>query len=186
VTVKFSPRRMSSSGMKLGLPLLALIPLACASRASAAPERPAKPAPVAPAAPVASDGCRATGPVVFEIDQQVDPGAQLATSAVKVFATGAWTRDDTDADGKARAQRTGCLAKADLKRLDATLHGAAWKVTMARMHCMAMSPQFKVYQVDGKPVFTQRLCSGQTLDDKSRAKLDAAIAQIDAELAKAP
>jgi len=174
---------MSSSGMKLALPLLALLPLACASSASAAPETPPKPAPVAP---VASDGCRATGPVLFEIDQRVDPGAQLATSAVKVYATGAWTRDEADGAGKALVQRTGCLAKSDLKQLDATLHGASWKVTTARMHCMALSPQFKVYQVDGKPVFTQRLCSGQSLDDKSRAKLDAAIAQVDAELAKAP
>jgi len=55
-----------------------------------------------------------------------------------------------------------------------------------RIHCMAVTAQFTVYQVDGKPVFTQRLCSGQTLDDKSRAALDAAIAQAEAEVAKAP
>jgi hypothetical protein len=163
------------------LPLLALLPLACASSASASPDTPPR-----PAAPAASDGCHATGPVLFEIDHRVDPGAQLATSAVKVFASGAWIRDETAGDGKPAPQRTGCFARPELKQLDAALHGAPWKVVTARMHCMALSPQFTVYQVDGKPVFTERLCSGQSLDDKSRAKLDAATAQLNAELAKAP
>jgi hypothetical protein len=50
---------------------------------------------------------------------------------------------------------------------------------------MAISSEFTVYQVNGKPVFTRRLCSGESLDDKSRGKLDTAVAQVDGELAKA-
>jgi hypothetical protein len=121
---------------------------------------------------------------MFEIDHRVDPGARLATSTVKVFANGAWTRDETDPDGKAAAQRTGCFAKPDLKQLEATLHDATWKVTANRIHCMAMSPTSTVFLVGGKPVFTQRLCSGQVLDDKSRVKLDAATAQVEGEVGK--
>jgi hypothetical protein len=44
---------------------------------------------------------------------------------------------------------------------------------------MAMSSQFTEYRVDGKLVFTQKLCSGQILDDKSRAALDKAIALVE-------
>lgn len=163
--------------MKNALTLLALLPLACAT-AAASPDAPAKPAPP-------PDSCRATGKVVFEIDHRVEPGAKLATSAVKVFANGAWTRDESDADGKALPQRSGCLAKADAKQLETTLADAPWKITKAQVHCMAMSAAFTVYQVNGKPVFTQKLCSGESLDDKSRAKLDAATAQVEREVARA-
>jgi hypothetical protein len=150
--------------------LLAILLLAC-------PVAGAEPAPPATA-------CRPMGAVRFEIDHRGDPGTKLGTSTIKVFATGAWTRDETDADGKAAAQRTGCLAKPELSQLEATLHGAAWKVTMSRMRCMAISPLSTVYFVDGKQVFTQKLCSGANLDDKSRAKLDAAVAQVEAAVGK--
>lgn len=160
------------------LPLLALLPLACVSSAAAAPDTATKPLPRA-------DACRPTGAVLFEIDHRVDPGAKLATSTIKVFANGAWSRDETDADGKAAPQRTGCIAKPDMKQLDTALHGAPWKVTVARVHCMAMTAAYTEFQVDGKPVFTERLCSGKALDDKSRATLDAATRQVEAEVAKA-
>jgi len=158
--------------------LLAVLPLACAASAAADPATPARPAP-------AADSCHATGAVVFEIDHRADPAAKLTTSAVKVFAGGAWTRSETDGEGKTAAPRTGCVAKPALTQLEAALSGAPWKVTTARIRCMAISAEFTEYQVHGKLVYTRRLCSGQTLDDVSRAKLDAAIAQVDA-LAKAP
>jgi hypothetical protein len=168
--------------MQHALKLLALLPLACAS-AAAAPDKP--PAPTPSAGAQQPDKCRPAGAVVFAIDHRVDAGAKLAIWTTKVFASGAWTRDDTDAEGKAAPQRTGCLAKPDLQQLQTTLSGAPWKVTKASIHCMAMSSEFTVYQVNGKPVFTRRLCSGEALDDKSRGKLDAAVAQVDGELAKA-
>jgi hypothetical protein len=169
--------------MKHALLLLAIVPLACASNAVAAPPpapppatKPASPAPT-PAQPTTA--CAPSGTVLFEIDHRVDPGAKLATSSTKVFGNGAWTHDETDADGKALAPTAGCLAKNDVATLETTLKGAPWKVTTARIHCMAMSATFTVYQVHGKPVFTQRLCSGESLDEKSRAKLDAAIALVE-------
>ena len=122
--------------------------------------------------------------MIFEIDHRVDPGAKLATSTTKVFANGAWTHDEADADGKALAPRSGCLAKSDVAQLETTLRGAAWKITLNRIHCKAVSATFTVFQVDGKPVFTQRLCSGEVLDDQSQTKLDAATAQVDRALAR--
>jgi hypothetical protein len=165
------------------LKLLALLSLACASGAAAAPDTPAKPASPAPATPdkpaQRADACQPGGKVVFEIDHKVAPGAKMATSTIKLFANGAWTRDDTDADGNAQGQTSGCLAKADAKQVADSLRSAPWKVTTARIRCMAVSTTFTEYQLDGKPVFTQRLCSGQSLDAKSSAALDAATKRVE-------
>jgi hypothetical protein len=166
--------------MKHAIPLLAILPLACAPTASAAPDTPAKPAnPGHGAADKPADACKPSGKVVFEIDHRVEPGAKLATAEVKLYPTGAWTRDAADADGKAEPQTTGCIARADYKQIADALRAAPWKVTTARVHCMAMSSTFTEFQVDGKKVFTQKLCSGHTLDDKSRAALERAVAQLE-------
>lgn len=164
--------------MKLAIVVLALLPLACASSAEAAP-------PAAPKPPQA-DACKPSGKVVFEIDHRTIDGAKLPTSAVKVFGNGAWTRQDTDADGKAPPPTAGCLDKAYAKELAQSLRSVPWKVTTAQVHCMAVSPQFTEYRVEGKLVFTQKLCSGQNLDEKSRAALDAAVAKVEDAAKPAP
>ena len=187
--------------MKHALLILALAPFGCASSATAEPTPPT-PAPMpapAPApepvaqtpaptpadaptpapAPPAQPACKPLGVALFEIDHAADPGAKLATSTSKVFGSGAWTHEETDADGKALAPTSGCLAKNDVSKLETILSGATWKVTTARMHCMAVSATFTVYQVRGKQVFTQRLCGDKILDKDSRAKLDAAIALVE-------
>ncbi len=174
---------------------LALVPamalLACAQGASAASDTPARPAsPPAPHAPVAppqapaADACKPSGSVVFEVDHRAVPGAKLATSTIKLHGNGAWVRVETNSDGQALAPTSDCLGRAELKQLVDGLHAAPWKVTTARVHCMAVSSTFTEYQVDGKLVFTQKLCSGQTLDDKSRAALDYAAAQVDPAAAR--
>jgi hypothetical protein len=159
--------------------LSAVLLVACASNAAAEPpaSAPPKTAPAAPAAP--ADACKPSGAAVFEIGHRVEPGAKLATSTVKLYTSGAWTHDEADADGKAQPQVTGCVGKPDVKPVADALHAAPWKVTTARVHCMAMSSSYTEYRVDGKLVFTQKLCSGQTLDDKSRAALDKATALIE-------
>jgi len=162
--------------------LSAVLLVACASSASAEPSAPAAPksGPAAPPAPApAPAACKPTGTAVFQIDHKVEPGAKLATSAVRLYPTGAWTHDQTDAEGKAQPQDSGCLARPDVKQVVDALHAAPWKITTAHVHCMAMSSQFTEYRVDGKLVFTQKLCSGQNLDDKSRAALDKAIALVE-------
>jgi hypothetical protein len=160
--------------------LSAVLLVACASSAAAEPPAPAqpKPAPAAPAAP-AADACKPAGTALFEIHHRVEPGAKLATSAVKLYTGGGWTHDEADAEGKSQPQTSGCLGRPDVKPVADALHAAPWKVTTARIHCMAMSPSYTEYWVDGKLVFTQKLCSGQSLDDKSRAALDKAIALVE-------
>jgi hypothetical protein len=172
--------------MKHALALFAILGslgVACADGAAApAAPAPAAPpaAPPAPPAPAAGDAsCKPGGKVVFEIDHRVEPGAKVGTSTSKLYASGAWTHDETDGDGKAQPPTTGCLGKAAADDVGASLKAAPWKITMARIRCMAMSPQYVEFLVNGKRVYTQKLCSGQTLDDKSRAALDKAIAQLE-------
>jgi len=176
--------------------LLAALALACTSSASAAPlsgPKPPEPKPSdtppkpdAPRPPAYGDACKPGGNVVFEIAHRAMPGAKLATSTVKLFGGGAWTRAETSADGQALAPTTGCLGKQEARHIASELRSVPWKVTTAKIHCMAMSATFTEYQVDGKLVFTQKLCSGQSLDDKSRAALDAAIAKVEPTAPAAP
>jgi hypothetical protein len=157
------------------LTFLAALSLACASSAAADPAT----APQSPPPP-AANACRPSGKVVFEIDHRANEGAKAETSMLKVYGPGAWTREAADAEGKPQAATSGCLDKAYAKHLASSLRSAPWKVTTARMHCMAVSATFTEYQVDGKVVFTQRLCSGQSLDAKSQAVLDDAVAHVEA------
>ena len=181
--------------MKHALKTLALLTLVCASPAALADApksdapKPATPAPASTAtkpAPAKPAACRPSGGVLFEIDHRAEPGAKFAVSTTKVFNNGAWTKDGADADGKALPQTFGCYAKADVQKLKTTLTGAEWKVTTNQVHCMAVSSTFVVYQVNGKPVFTRKLCSGQELDDKSRTKLMAAIDQVEGTVPATP
>ena len=158
--------------MRYTIALSAVLLFACASSAAVGPG--------SPKAPPHGDTCRPTGKVLFEIDHKVIPGAQGETSTIKAFYTGAWTREGVDAGGKPEAQTFGCLDQAYTKELASSLHGVPWKVTTARIRCMAISPTFTEYRVDSKLVYTEKLCSGQSLDDKSRAALDDAVAHVEA------
>lgn len=164
--------------MKHALALPVILLLACASSASAEPP--------APKAPARADACRPGGKAVFEIDHRVTPGAAGATSTIQVFGSGAWTRQAAEADGKAQPATSGCLDQAYARQLATALRAAPWKITTARLRCMAMSTEYTDYKVDDKVVFTQKLCSGQTLDDKSRAVLDDAVAHCEAAAKPAP
>lgn len=171
--------------MTNALKILAVLSFACGS-AAAGPDA-AKPAPTTSTTPATKPApgakpaakCKAAGGVLFEIDHLVEPGAKLATSTTKVYGNGTWTKDDVDAEGKAHPQTVACLAKPDLDKLKTNLSGAEWKVSTAQVHCMAMSQSYVVYKVNGKTVFTRKLCNGQALDEKSQAKLQAAIEQVE-------
>ena len=115
-------------------------------------------------------GCVARGTPIFEIDHRVDKEAKLPTSTFKIYESGAWTYESTDAEGKAGEPKRGCFAGDDLTKIKADLE-VPWKVTTAKFHCMAFSPAFTEYSVNGRQVFTQRLCSGKSLDDASTKAL---------------
>ena len=104
--------------------LLAALALACTSSASAAPisgPKPPEPKPDTPPNPEGKpgygDACKPGGNVVFEIDHRAMPGAKLATSTVKLFGNGAWTRVETTAEGKAQPATSGCLGKPEAKHI---------------------------------------------------------------------
>jgi len=143
---------------------LACLTLACATTAGAQPAPPARKAPP-------PKGCVARGTPILEVDRKADKGAKLATSSFKIFESGAWTYESVDAEGKAGEPRRGCFAGDDLAKVKEDVK-APWKVTTAKFHCMAYSASFVEYLVNGKLVYTARVCSGQTLDDASTKALE--------------
>lgn len=161
---------------------LACLSLACATAgAEPQPAPPAAPAPARKLPP--PKGCVARGTPIFELDHGHTPGAKLTSSSFRIYASGAWIFDTKDADDKAGLPMRGCFAGADLDAIRADLT-VPWKTTTARIHCMAMSPAFSEYKVNGKLVFTQKLCSGVSLDEaseKSRTDLDARAAAVDSK-----
>ena len=162
--------------------ILALVSLslACAT-AGAEPQSPAPATPPAPARrPPPPKGCVARGTPIFEVDHLHEPGAKLTTSAFRIYASGAWQFAPKDADDKPLEMMRGCFAGADLDAIRADLK-VDWKTTTAQIHCMAVSPAFTEYKVNGKTVFTQKLCSGVSLDEaseKARVDLEAHIAAV--------
>ncbi len=147
---------------------LACLTLACATTAGAQPAPAPTPAPAR--RPPPPKGCVAHGTPIFEIDHKAVPGAKLATSAFKIYDSGAWTYAPVDAEGKAGEAKRGCFAGDDLATIKKDLE-VPWTVTTAKIHCMAYSAAFTEYQVNGKLVYTARLCSGQSLDDASQKAL---------------
>lgn len=154
---------------------LACLSLACATAGAEPPPGAPAPAPAPGRKMPPPKGCVARGTPIFELAHEHDPGAKLSTSSFRIYASGAWQFEAKDADGKAAEPMRGCFAGPDLAAIRADLK-VDWKTTTAQIHCMAMSPAFTVYKVNGKPVFMQKLCSGVTLDEaseKARADLDA-------------
>lgn len=165
---------------------LACLSLACAT-AGAEPQ-PATPAPAPARKLPPPKGCTARGTPIFEIDHDHDPAAKLTSSTFKIYASGAWQFEPKDADGKAGLPMRGCFAGADLTAIKDDLK-VDWKTTTAQVHCMAVSPSFTTYKASGKVVFTQKLCSGVTLDEaseKSRADLEARANAVTAAAPPAP
>ena len=139
--------------------LLLVLCAGCAT-AAAAPDK----TPPAPAS------CKPTGEIVFEIADLVD---QQPTAKVKqLYATGAWTVKATDEAGKASDGGSGCLAKDKLDKIRADLKAMTWTVRHNRIHCMAVSPNYTVYKAGGKTMWTQHVCSADSLDDKNQKLLD--------------
>jgi hypothetical protein len=141
----------------------------------------AQPAPTPPPPPPPSTGssCAVKGDPLLVIDHKVVANVKKDTTTTKVYASGAWTFEERDSDGKVLKTNTGCLAKADLAKVTA-LDGAPWKVTHPRMHCMAMAQEYTVFTV-GAHSFTQKICGDDTLDDKTAAALADAEKAVEAQ-----
>ncbi len=124
--------------------------------------------------------CKAEGAPIFEIDRK-DAGNPKSLQAATLYASGAWKFEATDAEGKKSAPTTGCLSADAIKRIKQELAAAKWKVTTAKIHCMAISPLYTAYKSRGKQVFEAHVCGAQTLDEDSNK----AVQDLEKELAVA-
>lgn len=147
--------------MKLALAWLVL----ATATASAGPEPAKKPA------------CSSAGTPVVEI-KLVKLGSEPEGHVTKIYRGDGWRAQDIDKAGKVSNDKQGCADAADVSDLRAKLDKAKWKVTTARNHCMAMATTSTDYRVKGKAVWTERMCSGQTLDKDSAAAIDAVKALV--------
>jgi len=139
----------------------------------------AAPAPTpAPPGPPSSlrapdDRCEATGPQLFEIDHDVDVRFSKAggvASSLVLYKTGAWTLETRSADPRPSIT-SGCLDETRLTEVRKDLRRATWHIDHAEFTCMAISANYTEYFANGKLVFTERMCSPDSLDRKSAASL---------------
>ncbi len=135
------------------------------------------PKPPVPAEKPAKLACEAKGTPVFEIDRLDDTQAKWQQS-VKLYTSGAWSFQETTADGKPGRADTGCLAKDATKTLETEIAAAKWTTTTAKIKCMAMSPKYSVYKAHDKKVLESHLCDGKKLDAASQKALDDAEKQL--------
>ena len=164
--------------------------LLLASLAGAEPQPPTPPGPPPPPDPSVQrvrQSCEAKGPVLFEIDHRAPTGAQVETSELVVYASGAWTFHSRTAQGKPGREAAGCLREPVLRSIRADLADATWTVTRNDITCRAMALGSVAYLANGKLVWTERVCSPEVLDATSRDKL-ADIVKIvdDATAARTP
>ncbi len=133
--------------------------------------------------------CKPSGPILVELAQRLEPGVEnedvletVPTQSTIIYESGAWQHTARDAAGKPLPATGGCTAEADMTRLRTSFARARWKVTQAPVTCAARSPTFVELSLRGKVVWTDRLCSGMTLDEVSRRAVEllaALIAQLE-------
>lgn len=117
----------------------------------------------------AKRACTPAGGVLLEIDQRAT--GKRTTAATVLFANGAWRSKTFDTDGKLADTEQGCLGPDVRDGIAAALHTATWKVTHVKPSC-ALSPRWSTFKTKTRAVFTERDCSGNTLDHDSAKALD--------------
>jgi hypothetical protein len=138
----------------------------------------ADPAPATPADRMRPACGEANGAALVAVDRikQGMQGAPDQKQTATIFDGGAWTMTDTVGG----APESGCVPDADLGRLRDELAKAPWQIQHAKFRCMMVSLVHTDYSVHGKLVWTEKVCSGETLDKASAA----AIADVDAVMQK--
>ena len=144
--------------------------LACATAGAEPPPAGPTPAPAPSRKPPPPKGCVAKGTPEGEIDHGPIGTGKQASWTFKIYESGAWTYETKDADGKAGEPKRGCFAGEDLTAIKADV-AVSWKVSPVGMHCMAMATTEDKVLVNGKQVFTEKMCNSQKLDDASAKAL---------------
>lgn len=163
--------------MLIPLVLLGCAPAIAQPRSDHPPDRPAdRPSDRPPErerpSPRPLKPCEQLGAIVFQIDQ-LDQGKVVASD--KLFATGAWSTTGADAS-------TGCAEQTTVDKLRHLIGSVPWTIEHP-IHCEAMSTKSTAYSSGGKPLFTERMCNPDKLDDRSEkvlADLKTMFAQITA------
>lgn len=135
-----------------------------------ADERPPPTPPPPPPAKPPVNKCRATGTPLFEIHKRSEMAEPTSTTAI--YASGAWTFQPIDKDGRAGARVTGCFDKRTTKSLRQVIARSPWDTTLSRIVCKAYSPSFTEYYVKGQREYTARLCGAERLDEKSLGAIE--------------
>jgi len=112
---------------------------------------------------------------VFTMDVALDANVELPTSHFELFPNGRWTFDKTE-NGNT-THDSGTLSRAELAKVLQLRH-VSWTTHTQQFHCMAYSANHTEYFVDGKLVYSHRMCDGVSLDKTSQAKLTAVLAII--------
>ena len=149
---------------------LACLTVACATAGAEPPPAAPPPTPAPSRKPPPPKGCVAKGTPEVEIDHGPIGTGKQASWTFKIYESGAWTYETKDADGKAGEPKRGCFAGEDLTAIKADV-AVSWKVSPVGMHCMAMATTEDKVLVNGKQVFTEKMCNSQKLDDASAKAL---------------
>jgi hypothetical protein len=131
--------------------------------------------------PATTPTCAAKGTPLLEIRQDSIPDAHLPTKVTAIYDSGAWTASGSDNKGKPLPSEKGCLDEPTLAKIRSELKTATFQVRHNKIHCMMVSQTFTVYSVNGKQVWTAKVCNPDALDDAS-AKV---LADIESALAAA-
>jgi hypothetical protein len=154
------------------------------SIAAAAPSAPTPPpAPPINRVPSMPSTCKQAGDVLFESAGKPIGANKVATNHVTLWANGAWSFAQTNADGAAGRQVSGCLADDKLVTVRTALTKAPWQIKHWEVSCAAIGTSLIEYSVRGKLVYTDAICSADELDADSTKKL-AEVVAIFAELSK--
>ena len=113
--------------------------------------------------------CKIAGLPIFEIRHRSE--VKAPTSTVSIYATGAWVFQPVAEDGTPGTITGGCLPHRKLMAIRQSLRNTTWSVTHQRIRCFAYSPSYTEYVVRGRVMFHDQICSGDVLDEQSRAQL---------------
>jgi len=126
--------------------------------------------------PPPPDGCTSNRwGYALELDDRTD--GKLPYDYLRITPNGGWEHVVV---GKGGTRRSGCMSRPDharFLRIVDELEHAKWTTTPVAT-CAAYSPSYREVRVDGKLVYTQRMCDGLALDKTSQRALDDALAFV--------
>lgn len=123
---------------------------------------------VAPPPPVS---CTPSGTPLVELEDR--------DRTTAIYSDGSWTRDAHPNGALVTspgAHQQHCFAKDVVAKIEADIKAASWMISHP-VHCMAVSSARTIVKINGKVVFTERMCNPDALDDTS-ARLLAEIERL--------